>query len=391
MNTVNLQSLRAVIPAAADPLYLSVDLRAGAGRICPVDTNLYPAGFNNLSREDARAVPGAFLKSLRGRGVEPGSKLGILSECHTRNLFYAENLFSLLSFLRGAGYEVEIACPDFIDASSVPTASGQSVTVRAVKNSGGVITFDDGFKPDFLLVNNDFSSGVPEDLARVTQPCQPSPAWGWHRRRKHRFFERYSELAGRLAREAGIDPWTIVPAWRHVGEVDFKNRQGLDRIAAAADEILAATRDEYARRGIDREPVAVVKSDHGTYGMALMAVTSPDAILNMNRKTVNKMHVGKGKSTTTDILVMEGIPTDAHVDGCPAEPVVYLIDGLPVGAFWRHSCDKHEWNLNVAGMRFTPIQMSKPESINEQHMADILTVARIAHQATHDEVISLKD
>lgn len=391
MNTVNLQSLHDIIPPAdADPLYLSVDLRVGAGRICPVDTNLYPAGFNNLSREDAANVPGAFLLALRRRGIEPGANVGILSECHTRNLFYAENLFNLLSFLRDAGYRAEIACPDFIESSTVPTTGGQTITVRAIHNSGGVITFDNGFKPEFLLVNNDFSSGVPQDLETVVQPCLPSPAWGWHRRRKHRFFERYSELAGKLAGAAGIDPWLIVPAWRHVGEVDFKIRQGLDRIAAAADEILVSTRGEYARRGIDREPVAVVKSDHGTYGMSLMAVTSPGEILNMNRKTVNKMHIGKGKSTTTDILVMEGIPTDLYVDDCPAEPVIYLIDGLPVGAFWRHSCEKHEWNLNVAGMRFTPIDMRRivaPELIHEQQMADILAVARIAYQATHDEVV----
>lgn len=389
MNLLNLQSLSKGLPADADPIYLSVDLRAGAGRICPVDTNLYPAGFNNISGADGPAVARAFQRALKRGGVEPGAKVGILSECHTRNPFYSENLFKLSRFLRDAGYQTGIACPDFIEPSAVTAAGGESISVRVIENRGGVITFDDGFKPDFLLVNNDFSSGVPQDLEGITQPCQPSPAWGWHRRRKHRFFERYSELATRLASDAGIDPWTIVPAWRHVGPVNFKERQGLDRIAAAVDEVLAATRGEYTKRGTGLEPVAVVKSDHGTYGMALMAVTSADAILHMNRNAIKKMHVGKGKSTTSDVLVMEGIPTDARIGGCPAEPVVYMVGGEPVGAFWRHSCEKHEWNLNVAGMAFTPIALGRPDTIDEQQMDGILAVARIAHQATHDEVINL--
>ena len=33
------------------PFYTSVDLRNSGFKIAPVDTNLYPGGFNNLSQE----------------------------------------------------------------------------------------------------------------------------------------------------------------------------------------------------------------------------------------------------------------------------------------------------------------------------------------------------
>ena len=43
--------LRAQWQEHTPPFYSSVDLRNSGFKIAPVDTNLYPGGFNNLSRE----------------------------------------------------------------------------------------------------------------------------------------------------------------------------------------------------------------------------------------------------------------------------------------------------------------------------------------------------
>src|ERR1700751_3073887 len=42
---------------APPPFYCSVDLRDSGDKIVPVDSNLYPAGFNNICPDDLRAAP----------------------------------------------------------------------------------------------------------------------------------------------------------------------------------------------------------------------------------------------------------------------------------------------------------------------------------------------
>src|SRR5579885_3349155 len=42
---------------APPPFYSSVDLRDSGDKIVPVDSNLFPAGFNNICPEDLRTAP----------------------------------------------------------------------------------------------------------------------------------------------------------------------------------------------------------------------------------------------------------------------------------------------------------------------------------------------
>src|ERR1700704_5587202 len=42
---------------APPPFYCSIDLRDSGHKIVPVDSNLYPAGFNNICPEDLRSAP----------------------------------------------------------------------------------------------------------------------------------------------------------------------------------------------------------------------------------------------------------------------------------------------------------------------------------------------
>jgi glutamate--cysteine ligase len=96
------------------PLYASVDLRNAGFKMAPVDTNLFPGGFNNLN---AQAIPLA----IQAMGITlekliPGCKrLLLIPENHTRNLHYLENVYQLQQILQNAGYEVRIGSllPDF--------------------------------------------------------------------------------------------------------------------------------------------------------------------------------------------------------------------------------------------------------------------------------------
>lgn len=374
------------MPSHPSVFYASVDMRRGAGRVCPIDVNLFPAGFNNLCKTDAEGLPNHLRGALKERGVAEGAAVGVIAESHTRNPYYAEHLHALVGLIRKAGYRAEISCPECAEDVSVRSASGETLTMLSILRLDRKIIFGNDYVPDFLLVNNDFASGIPPGLESPSQPMEPSPRAGWFFRRKHKFFEHYSKLADKLCRDFGEDPRRVVPASLHVPDVDFKNKTGFDRIAVAVEKVLSESKAWYEEQGIDEQPTAIVKSDYGTYGMAVMSVTSVDEIRQMNRKTVNKMHIGKGKVQTTEVLVQEGIPTEDKVDGCPAEPVIYFIDGRPAGAFYRHHCERENtYNLNVSGMAFKPICLHDASS-TDSNLKVLLSVAQLAAAAAAVEV-----
>lgn len=369
---------------AADVIYASIDIRRGAGRICPVDVNLFPAGFNNLCRVDAEAVAPVFGEALKRRGVAPGAAVGIIAESHTRNPFYAEHLHALVGHIRRAGFRAEVSCPECAEDVVVRSSSGQTMTLLPIGGKEGRVVFGADFNPDFLLINNDLSTGVPLLLAAARQPMSPSPSRGWHVRRKHMFFEAYEKIVAEFCAIIGEDPRRYLPRSIRVADVDFKTRAGLEPVAAAVETVLAETRRWNEEHHVDEPPAAIIKSNYGTYGMAVMSVSSPDEVTQMNRKTINKMQIGKGKVQTTEVIVQEAIPTDDQIDGCPAEPVIYLIDGTPVGAFYRHHCERgNKYNLNVSGMSFEPICLKDRPTTGE--IPAVLLISRLASYAASKE------
>src|SRR5689334_2380625 len=76
------------------PFYCSVDLRDSGHKIVPVDSNLYPAGFNNICPEDMRSAPPivrAQIDALASHWKrETPRKILILPESHTQNKYYIE-------------------------------------------------------------------------------------------------------------------------------------------------------------------------------------------------------------------------------------------------------------------------------------------------------------
>src|SRR5947207_2876551 len=67
------------------PFYASVDLRESDFKLAPVDVNLYPGGFNNLSSQDL-AQATQLIKPLLDQTIHTGyQRLLIIAEAHTRN------------------------------------------------------------------------------------------------------------------------------------------------------------------------------------------------------------------------------------------------------------------------------------------------------------------
>src|SRR4029079_2720170 len=89
------------------PFYASVDLRNAGFKLAPIDTNLFPAGFNNLNPQ-FDALCGQALQIAIERVCPTAKGIMLVPENHTRNKFYLENVATLQGLIRRAGFNVRI-------------------------------------------------------------------------------------------------------------------------------------------------------------------------------------------------------------------------------------------------------------------------------------------
>jgi glutamate--cysteine ligase len=293
----------------------------------------------------------------------------VIPENHTRNLGYIDNLTALLGILRTAGAEVMLGSLAATDAAiEVENSAGERLQQMPLMRRGSMLETKDGFRPDLIVLNNDLTSGLPEMLRGVSQPMVPRPSQGWHRRRKSIYFAAYDKLARDFAASFEIDPWLISTEFHQCGRVNFGERQGLECVAMGVEKVLHKVRTAYARYGITDTPYVYVKSDAGTYGMGIMTATSGEELLAMNKKTRNKMNVIKEGVQSSEVIIQEGVPTIDVIDGAPAEPMLYLVDGHTVGGAYRVNAERDaQNNLNASGMRF--VGMCDASEPSEGHAA----------------------
>jgi len=354
------------------PFYCSVDLRNAGFKLAPVDTNLFPAGFNNLNPAFQSLAVQAVQAALERICPSAGGVL-VIPENHTRNLFYFESLATLVDILTMAGLRVRLGSllPDLREPKTVELPSGRRLTLEPLARRDNKITVAD-FDPCFVLLNNDLSGGLPPILQNLEQPVAPPLSLGWWKRLKSNHFTHYHRIATEFADLIKIDPWLIDPIFRKCGKIDFEKRTGEECLANYVEEVLAATRLKYRENGIDQEPFAIVKADAGTYGMAIMSVKSADEVRALNRKQRNKMAHMKEGQAVTDIMVQEGVYTFETwgAKNAVAEPVVYMIDHFVIGGFYRvHTERRTDENLNAPGMQFEPLAFAGPCCYPDPHQA----------------------
>lgn len=338
------------------PFYSSVDIRHAGFKLAPVDTNLFPAGFNNLSEAARKRAAERIAHRLKEYDANTRRVL-IVPENHTRNIGYINNLTALRDILRQAGCEVVIG--SLIATAEQPVqvtnSAGEVIDEEALLREGSLLKTASGFTPQLIVLNNDLTSGMPDALRGLSQqqPIVPRPAQGWHRRRKSIYFEAYDALAREFAIAFALDPWLLTTEFHKCGRVDFGEKQGLDCVALGVEKVLHKIRTHYARYGITQEPYVYVKSDSGTYGMGIMTVKSGDEVIEINKKIRNKMNVIKEGVQSTEVIIQEGVPTADIVEGGPAEPMIYAVDGFAVGGAYRVNTERDALNnLNATGMRF---------------------------------------
>jgi glutamate--cysteine ligase len=339
------------------PFYTSVDVRNAGFKLAPVDTNLFPGGFNNLTPEMLPLAVQAAMAAIEKICPEAKNLL-LIPENHTRNTFYLTNVQRLIDIFTQAGLNVRLGSLDetVTEPRTVELPDGSTLTMEPLVRTRGRVGLKH-FDPCTILLNNDLSAGIPPILEGLTEQYLLPPLHaGWAVRRKTRHFQAYEEVAKKFAKLLGMDPWLINPLFARCGEVNFADGTGSECLMSNAEMLLAKIKRKYKDYGINEKPFIIVKADAGTYGMGIMTVRDPKDLADLNRRTRNKMSVIKDGQEVSEVILQEGVPTYERVNDAVAEPVVYMIDRYVVGGFYRVNAERGiDENLNSPGASFVPL------------------------------------
>src|SRR5258706_8792347 len=93
------------------PFYTAVDVRNAGFKLAPVDTNLFPTGFNNLTVEMLPLSVQAAMAAIEKICPEAKNLL-LIPERRTRNTFYLADVQRLTQIFHQAGLHVRLGTLD---------------------------------------------------------------------------------------------------------------------------------------------------------------------------------------------------------------------------------------------------------------------------------------
>ena len=347
------------------PIYGSVDVRDAGWKIGVVDANHFPAGFNNVSKENLMELANLFKEHVQRS--HPSCKwVHIYPESHTRNPGYVENIASIKSMIEQAGFSCTVGSPDLNEFGALNGLSGPLLVQSVRVDETGELEVD-GDHPDLILLNNDLTDGAIPGVQSTN--ITPPPHMGWFRRRKSHHYEMLKPYVDEMASLLSIDPWHLMPDWFVSQNKCLTEEACKIKLAEEIDDFLDGLREKYATLGIDRQPTVVMKNDSGTYGLGIMMLTAGEQILNLSNRKANKLRYAKGGAEVENFLIQEGIPTALATEtGETLEPVVYLVDGEAASWFYRINAKKSDMdNLNSPSARFENYEDAENPHIREAH------------------------
>jgi glutamate--cysteine ligase len=373
------------------PFYTSVDVRNSGFKLAPVDTNLFPSGWNNLTPEMLPLAVQAAMAAIEKICPEARNLL-VVPENHTHNTFYLSNLLQLKRIFHQAGLNVRFGSlnPEIKEPTSFNVPNGEAITIEPLIRSDTRLGLKD-FDPCTILLNNDLSAGIPGMLEDLHEQFLLPPLHAcWSVRRKSRHFQAYEEVAKRFGKLLGMDPWLINPLYAKCGEVDFAAGVGMDSLSSHVDALLTKIRRKYKEYGINDKPFVIVKADNGNCGMGIMTVRDVKDLDLQNIKPQEGL-------TLTEVIVQEGVLTNERVNDAVAEPVVYMMDRFVVGGFYRvHAERAVDESLNAPGASFVPLAFAdssrlpqpgrKPGSSSPNRFYMYGVIARLAMLAASYEL-----
>lgn len=335
------------------PIYGSVDVRDAGWKVAVVDANHFPAGFNNVSKEDEPHLA-ALLKNHISRLKSECKWVHLYPESHTRNAGYIENVATIQRLIILSGFRCTVGSPELSAHGSLAGISGplQLSRVELKLENGAEELFVEGKRPCLILLNNDLTEGIVPGLS--ANNVSPPPSMGWHRRRKSEHYVCLQKYVDEMAQLLEIDSWHLMANWFVSENKCLEKENCRIELAAEVDEFIKKIREKYESLGIEREPVVFVKNDRGTYGLGIMTVKEGKELLELSNRKMKKLMYSKGGADVENFLIQEGVPTLLTEEGgAPVEPVVYLVDGEAASWFYRINSEKGDMdNLNSPSAEF---------------------------------------
>ena len=332
--------------------YTSVDVRNAGFKLAPVDTNLYPSGWNNLTPAMLPLAVQAAMVAIEKICPEAKNLLLIPENNgnNANNTFYLSSIAQLRRVFHMAGLNVRIGSidPDIKENTSVALPNGESILLEPVIRTGKRLGLK-GFDPCTILLNNELTKGVPGILEELYEQyvLPPLHASG-SVRRKSMHYQSYEEVSKRFGKLLGVDPWLINPMFLVCTDVD---------LAASVDTLLAKIKKKYKEYGITDKPFVVVKTNHSSQADKLAGAGA--SVMMLRQSSELKDHKDLA-IFSGELIVQEGVLTKERMNDAVAEPVVYMMDRYVVGGFYRVHADRGmDENLCSPGSRYVPLAFAE--------------------------------
>jgi glutamate--cysteine ligase len=339
------------------PFYTAVDVRTAGFKLAPVDTTLFPGGFNNLTAEMLPLAVQAAMAAIEKICPEAKNLL-LIPEKQSRNTFYLANVQRLVQIFHMAGLNVRLGTLDeeIRRPTEIALPDGSALTLEPLVRTRGRLGLKN-FDPCTILLNSDLAAGVPKALSGLhEQYLLPPLHAGWSVRRKTNHYRAYEEVAKKFAKLLGMDPWLINPLFARCDQVNFDDGHGQDCLMTNADALLGKVRRKYKEYGIQEKPFIIVKDNAGACGAGLMTVRDPKDLADLARRA----RAGNDGRGVHDVILQEGVPTYERVNDAVAEPVVYMIDRYVVGGFYRVNAGRGiDESLDAPGASYVPLAFAE--------------------------------
>ncbi len=330
--------------------YSSVDVRNAGFKLAPVDTNLFPGDWNNLTPAMLPLAVQAAMVAIEKICPEAKNLL-LIPENHSDNLkntFYLSSIAQLRRIFHMAGLNVRIGSidPDIKQNTTVELPTGESIVLEPVIRSAKRLGLKD-FDPCTILLNNELTKGLPGILEELHEQfvLPPLHASG-SVRRKSTHYKSYEDVCKRFGKLLGVDPWLINPMFLTCTDAD---------LAACVDTLLAKIKKKYKEYGITDKPFVVVKTNHSSQ----VDKHAGSSVMMLRQSSELKDHKDMA-SFSGELVVQEGVLTKERMNDAVAEPVVYMMDRYVVGGFYRVHADRGmDENLCSPGSRYVPLAFAE--------------------------------
>jgi glutamate--cysteine ligase len=325
-----------------------------------VDANIYPAGFNNILESDQALATQAFDQYLNQHFTQ-SDRILLITEEHTLNKFYWDNIQVLKKCLEATGRKVLVAFPrsDF-ETTEIESFSQGSVRVTSGSTKNPEVR---AFNPNIIISNNDFSQSLEQWASEWELSITPPRELGWYQRQKSLFFSIYNDLAVQLADLLEMDPFWFQVKTELFESFDIETEQSQKELAQRVELMFSDLRQQYQRRGITHRPVVFIKNNAGTYGLAVTQVHSGQEVLEWGYRHRKRMKAAKGGRKVNQLILQEGIPTEIQFEGQTAESVIYMVGCKTVGHFLRyHSEKRNDESLNSPGAKYKSLPVANLNS-----------------------------